>query len=95
MTRDITQRLGVREREGYAGIKKHAFWKHLDWDKLETKQLTPPFVPDVKKANFDATLELEELLLEDNPLIQKSQRSAKSLPKDVSKQCKSIKLFNF
>ncbi|KAI6112777.1 kinase-like domain-containing protein [Pisolithus sp. B1] len=40
----------------------------IDWTALETKSIPPPFIPDSKKANFDASHELEELLLEDNPL---------------------------
>lgn len=68
-------------------IKRHGWFRTVDWERLASKELEPPFVPDVcfipssitqqcaksrifqsKKANFDATHELEELLLEDNPL---------------------------
>lgn len=45
----------------------------IDWFALESKQAAPPFEPDSKKANFDATHELEELLLEDNPLKAKKR----------------------
>jgi len=45
------------------------------WDSLETKQQTSPFVPDGKKANFDASHELEELLLEDNPLKARARKA--------------------
>jgi serine/threonine kinase 32 len=38
------------------------------------KRGTPLFVPDSKKANFDATHELEELLLEENPLKARKRK---------------------
>ncbi|KAJ3212715.1 hypothetical protein HK099_007672 [Clydaea vesicula] len=74
LTRDITKRLGVKEMGGYEGIKAHPFFKKINWVELEAKKATPPFVPDAKRANFDATHELEELLLEDNPLKNKPKK---------------------
>jgi serine/threonine kinase 32 len=71
LTRDITKRLGVKEVGGYDSIKKHPFFADIDWKMLEAKELPPPFVPDTKRANFDASHELEELLLEDHPLKAK------------------------
>nr|CAG8497727.1 3439_t:CDS:2 [Entrophospora candida] len=68
--RDISKRLGCN---GIEEIKQHPWFKDIEWDKLDTKQATPPFVPDPKRANFDATYELEELLLEDNPLKVKKR----------------------
>lgn len=80
LTRDITQRLGVKEQGGYDGIKKHPFFRDIDWENLELKKLNPPFVPDAKRANFDATHELEELLLEDNPLKVKPKKNKNGEP---------------
>jgi len=69
LDRDTTRRLGCKPNgEGLEDVKRHPWFNSLDWEKLENKQLESPFVPDSKKANFDATHELEELLLEDNPL---------------------------
>ena len=50
----------------------------IDWAAIETKRATPLFLPDSKKANFDATHELEELLLEDNPLKAKKRDPKKN-----------------
>ncbi len=52
---------------------------------MEAKTVAPPFEPDSKKANFDATHELEELLLEDNPLKAKKRGGADldSLPPEM------------
>jgi len=67
LDRDCHRRLGCKPNgEGLADVKRHPWFKGFDWRNL--KDQVPPFVPDPKKANFDATHELEELLLEDNPL---------------------------
>jgi len=69
LDRDVTRRLGCRPHgQGFEDLKKNAWFRTINWDTLEDKDFEPPFVPDSKKANFDATHELEELLLEDNPL---------------------------
>ncbi|KAF8979898.1 hypothetical protein BGZ46_004876 [Entomortierella lignicola] len=70
--RDINKRLGCTS-EGIDAFKKHPWFEGIDWDKLVTKEATPPFEPDSKRANFDATHELEELLMEDNPLKAKKR----------------------
>ncbi|KAG8813054.1 hypothetical protein FRC18_002699 [Serendipita sp. 400] len=69
LDRDTVRRLGCRPHgEGLNDVKAHSWFRGIDWERLEAKELTPIFQPDQKKANFDATHELEELLLEDNPL---------------------------
>jgi len=75
LDRDYTRRLGCRpDGEGFKDVQDHPWFAELDWDALENKALQPPFVPDSKKANFDASHELEELLLEDNPLKAKHRK---------------------
>src|SRR5690554_74075 len=44
------------------------------WYLLETKQLIPQFQPPSEAANFDATYDLEELLLDEDPLTYRSTR---------------------
>ncbi|TPX61558.1 hypothetical protein CcCBS67573_g08917 [Chytriomyces confervae] len=68
LKRPAVDRLGARESGGDAQIYNHAWFKGYDWLEFERLAVQPPFVPDNKKANFDATHELEEMLLEDNPL---------------------------
>ncbi|KAF9913665.1 hypothetical protein BX616_009757 [Lobosporangium transversale] len=75
--RDIKKRLGCTP-DGLNGFKKHPWFEGIEWDKLVTKEATPPFQPDSKRANFDATHELEELLMEDNPL--KAKKRAQTTP---------------
>lgn len=75
--RDIDQRLGCGP-DGFENIKAHPWFAGMDWKLMESKGVEPPFTPDTKHANFDATHELEELLLEDNPL--KVKKRAKTKP---------------
>ncbi|KAL0953359.1 hypothetical protein HGRIS_004597 [Hohenbuehelia grisea] len=76
LERDTTKRFGCKPNgEGYQELRRHPWFKSIDWDTLESKEQTPPFVPDNKKANFDASHELEELLLEDNPLKAKTRKA--------------------
>ncbi|KAH6973235.1 hypothetical protein EDB80DRAFT_743280, partial [Ilyonectria destructans] len=46
----------------------HEFFKVFDFELLEQKRIGPIFVPSSDKANFDATYDVEELLLEEAPL---------------------------
>ena len=72
--RDLTKRLGCT---GMDAIQIHPWFRGIDWERLERKAMDPPFVPDTRHANFDATHELEELLLEDNPLKVKKRHKPK------------------
>ncbi|KAF9078087.1 kinase-like domain-containing protein [Rhodocollybia butyracea] len=76
LDRDPSRRFGCKpDGEGYQELRRHPWFKSIDWDTLETKQQVSPFIPDPKKANFDASHELEELLLEDNPLKAKQRKA--------------------
>lgn len=50
------------------------FFKVHDFDRLERKLIEPVFVPSSEKTNFDATYDLEELLLEEAPLEARARR---------------------
>lgn len=52
----------------------HDFFKLFDFEMLERKQIEPVFVPSSDKTNFDATYDLEELLLEEAPLEARARR---------------------
>ncbi|KAH0836561.1 kinase-like domain-containing protein [Lanmaoa asiatica] len=103
LDRDPAKRLACKSGEGFDELRRHPWFQPIDWQALESKELPPPFTPDVrsssltgtfsqlqlfihltphlqsKKANFDASHELEELLLEDNPLKAKQRK-----PRDVN-----------
>ena len=46
----------------------------LNFEALEKKQIEPVFIPSADKTNFDATYDLEELLLEEAPLEARARR---------------------
>lgn len=50
------------------------FFKVFDFELLEQKRIEPIFVPSSDKTNFDATYDLEELLLEEAPLEARARR---------------------
>jgi len=55
LNRDPTKRLGVN---GGEEIRRHPFFKSIDWNKLLAKKIQPPFKPSVESvldvANFDS-----------------------------------------
>lgn len=64
------QRLGAT----WASFTQEPFFHPIDFASLEKKQLEPVFVPSAEKTNFDATYDLEELLLEEAPLEARARR---------------------
>ncbi|KAN0004451.1 hypothetical protein ACTFIZ_010616 [Dictyostelium cf. discoideum] len=54
LTKDPTKRLGAN---GAIEIKRHPFFKSIQWRKIENKEITPPFIPSTKGiddiSNFD------------------------------------------
>lgn len=55
---------------------------------LEQKQIEPIFVPSSEKTNFDATYDLEEILLEEAPLEARARRQKprERLKEDATQQ---------
>lgn len=45
LTRDVEKRLGSTDSQD---VKKHPFFRDIDWDKLEKKEMEPPYKPKVK-----------------------------------------------
>lgn len=46
LTKDPKQRLGCQE-EGATEVKRHPFFRNMNFKRLEAGMLDPPFVPDV------------------------------------------------
>ena len=71
LEKDRRKRIGA---SGFDTFTDHAFFRKLDFDLLEKKLIPPVFVPSSEKTNFDATYDLEELLLEEAPLEARARR---------------------
>ncbi|KAG9312876.1 kinase-like domain-containing protein [Chiua virens] len=97
LERDPAKRLACKLGEGFDELKNHPWFQSIDWQTLESKELPPPFTPDSKKANFDASHELEELLLEDNPLKakQRKQRDPNSLSAEMRQMEEQFTSYDF
>lgn len=67
---DPSKRLGST----WDSFIRHDFFSVLDFTALERKELEPVFIPSSEKTNFDATYDLEELLLEEAPLEARARK---------------------
>jgi serine/threonine kinase 32 len=67
---DPNKRLGST----WESFTKHEFFSVIDFEALERKEIEPVFIPSSEKTNFDATYDLEELLLEEAPLEARARR---------------------
>ena len=59
---------------GFETFSDSPFFRPLDFVALERKEIDPVFIPSSDKTNFDATYDLEELLLEEAPLEARARR---------------------
>ena len=71
LEKDIHKRIGAMTFESY---ESSPFFRAIDFVQLEKKQIPPIFIPSSEKTNFDATYDLEELLLEEAPLEARARR---------------------
>ncbi|KAI5286482.1 hypothetical protein KEM54_006758 [Ascosphaera aggregata] len=71
LEKDISKRIGAAS---WASFIYHPFFAGIDFDKLVRKEVAPIFRPPSDKTNFDASYDLEELLLEEAPLEARARR---------------------
>lgn len=61
------ERLGCHHQTGFSDVQSHAFFRVIEWDMLEQKQLTPPYKPQVKNErdleHFDPAFTKEPVQL--------------------------------
>lgn len=75
MDRSQKHRLGCRGGGNMDDIRRHPWFHDVDWETLEEKTLQPPFVPDMKQANFDVSHELDEFLMVEKPLTHTKRKA--------------------
>ena len=71
LEKDVTKRIGAI---GFESFTQSPFFQSVDFELLERRKIEPVFVPSSEKTNFDATYDLEELLLEEAPLEARARR---------------------
>ncbi|KAL5377341.1 hypothetical protein DPSP01_009839 [Paraphaeosphaeria sporulosa] len=71
LEKDRSKRIGAI---GFDTFMDSPFFRPLDFGALERKEIEPVFRPSSDKTNFDATYDLEELLLEEAPLEARARR---------------------
>ncbi|KAJ3483824.1 hypothetical protein NLI96_g6050 [Meripilus lineatus] len=76
LDRSPKQRLGCRSRtQGMEEVRNHPWFSTIDWEGIATKECQPPFVPDMHKANFDVSHELDEFLMVEKPLTHSKRKA--------------------
>uniref|UniRef100_A0A8D2JDS9 protein kinase C n=1 Tax=Varanus komodoensis TaxID=61221 RepID=A0A8D2JDS9_VARKO len=81
LNKDPKERLGCQLQTGFSDIKSHTFFRSIDWDLLEKKQVTPPFQPQITDDygldNFDTqfTSEPVQLTPDDEDVIKRIDQS--------------------
>ncbi|KAK5131219.1 hypothetical protein LTR08_001188 [Meristemomyces frigidus] len=85
LEKDKTVRIGAA---GFGTFTDNPFFRDIDFEALERKEIEPVFCPSSEKTNFDATYDLEELLLEEAPLEARArkQKPRAELREDATQQ---------
>lgn len=71
LEKDIRKRIGALD---FRTFEDNPFFREINFVLLEQKKIPPIFIPSSEKTNFDATYDLEELLLEEAPLEARARR---------------------
>jgi serine/threonine kinase 32 len=85
LEKDRSRRIGAI---GFDTFTDNPFFRPIDFFALERKEIEPIFIPSSDKTNFDATYDLEELLLEEAPLEARARRQKprEALKEDATEQ---------
>ncbi|CAF93173.1 unnamed protein product, partial [Tetraodon nigroviridis] len=81
LNKDPKDRLGCQVQMGFTDVQSHTFFRSIDWNQLEQKQVTPPFKPQISDdyglENFDTqfTNEPVQLTPDDEDVIKRIDQS--------------------
>ncbi|KAL2917631.1 hypothetical protein HK105_202918 [Polyrhizophydium stewartii] len=91
LVKDVSKRIGSGPDGFETQIKKHPWFAGFDWDKAGKKAVVPSFVPDPNNANFEATHEIEEVIMNDMKTLQYKPRKKKKNGTDSRSSSKKKK----
>lgn len=74
------RRLGASQRDAW-DVRRHAFFRSLDWDALLHRKTVPPFKPTVK-GNYDVS-NFDPEFTRDQPLLTPSRENLDSRPPET------------
>uniref|UniRef100_A0A672PRY2 Protein kinase C iota type n=1 Tax=Sinocyclocheilus grahami TaxID=75366 RepID=A0A672PRY2_SINGR len=81
LNKEPKERLGCHPQTGFADITAHPFFRNVDWDLMEQKQVVPPFKPNISGEfgldNFDTQFTNEPIQLtpDDDDAVKKIDQS--------------------
>uniref|UniRef100_A0A672KEX2 protein kinase C n=1 Tax=Sinocyclocheilus grahami TaxID=75366 RepID=A0A672KEX2_SINGR len=81
LNKEPKERLGCHPQTGFADIMAHPFFRNVDWDLMEQKQVVPPFKPNISGEfgldNFDDQFTNEPIQLtpDDDDAVKKIDQS--------------------
>ncbi|EIM91142.1 kinase-like protein [Stereum hirsutum FP-91666 SS1] len=91
LDRNSRTRLGCRSlATSLDDFKNHPWFSRINWERLESKQLVSPFVPNMGVPNFDVQHELDEFMAVEKPLKHKKPAANRPDPERMRPELRQL-----